>query len=416
MDLLLYILKVAALLALTRTGYRLLLARETFHRFNRCLLTGAAVLCWVLPACVLTLHRTVGVERAAEAALTLPDQAQAPLEALPAADPVWPRIVLALYAAGAAFVLLRWLLGALQMLRILHDGEQVRLPDGARVVVSDRIREPMSWLHRVVLPRADWERGCPEIIAHERAHIRGGHAEEDFLLEMLTAAQWFNPWMWALRRDLRTLHEYEADAAVLAEGYARSAYQLSLIGRAAAARGLQVGAPYGGEPLRQRIGMMLRGRSAGIRALRGLYLLPLVACALLANARTQTDFYYTAPAASTAAAETEAAPAVPCTELDVLPKCEYYSAGNLTAVAKEMVLRSYAMHELDDLEGLVPVQVIISASGQITSLQILTDRLREDQAAAIHKLVIGYGRWTPATKDGRTVAAELILPLDFGWR
>lgn len=416
MELLLYILKVAALLALTRTGYRLLLARETFHRFNRCLLTGAAVLCWVLPACVLTLHRTVGVERAAEAALTLPDQAQAPLEALPAADPVWPRIVLALYAAGAAVVLLRWLVGAVQMLRILHDGEQVRLPDGARVVVSDRIREPMSWLHRVVLPRADWERGCPEIIAHERAHIRGGHAEEDFLLEMLTAAQWFNPWMWALRRDLRTLHEYEADAAVLAEGYARSAYQLSLIGRAAAARGLQVGVPYGGEPLRQRIGMMLRGRSAGIRALRGLYLLPLVACALLANARTQTDFYYTAPAASTAAAETEATPAVPCTELDVLPKCEYYSAGNLTAVAKEMVLRSYAMHELDDLEGLVPVQVIISASGQITSLQILTDRLREDQAAAIHKLVIGYGRWTPATKDGRTVAAELILPLDFGWR
>lgn len=416
MELLLYILKVAALLVLTRTGYRLLLARETFHRFNRCLLTGAAVLCWVLPACVLTLHRTVGVERAAEAALTLPDQAQAPLEALPAADPVWPRIVLALYAAGAAVVLLRWQVGAMQMLRILHDGEQVRLPDGARVVVSDRIREPMSWLHRIVLPRADWERGCPEIIAHERAHIRGGHAEEDFLLEMLTAAQWFNPWMWALRRDLRTLHEYEADAAVLAEGYARSAYQLSLIGRAAAARGLQVGAPYGGEPLRQRIGMMLRGRSAGIRALRGLYLLPLVACALLANARTQTDFYYTAPAASTAAAETEAAPAVPCTELDVLPKCEYYSAGNLTAVAKEMVLRSYAMHELDDLEGLVPVQVIISASGQITSLQILTDRLREDQAAAIHKLVIGYGRWTPATKDGRTVAAELILPLDFGWR
>ena len=416
MALLLYILKVAALLALTRTGYRLLLARETFHRFNRCLLTGAAVLCWVLPACVLTLHRTVGVERAAEAALTLPDQAQAPLEALPAADPVWPRIVLALYAAGAAVVLLRWLVGALQMLRILHDGEQVHLPDGARVVVSDRIREPMSWLHRVVLPRADWERGCPEIIAHERAHIRGGHAEEDFLLEMLTAAQWFNPWMWALRRDLRTLHEYEADAAVLAEGYARSAYQLSLIGRAAAARGLQVGTPYGGEPLRQRIGMMLRGRSAGIRALRALYLLPLVACALLANARTQTDFYYTAPAASTAAAETEAAPAVPCTELDVLPKCEYYSAGNLTAVAKEMVLRSYAMHELDDLEGLVPVQVIISASGQITSLQILTDRLREDQAAAIHKLVIGYGRWTPAIKDGRTVAAELGPPLGFGWR
>lgn len=416
MALLLYILKVAALLALTRTGYRLLLARETFHRFNRCLLTGTAVLCWVLPACVLTLHRTVGVERAAEAALTLPDQAQAPLEALPAADPVWPRIVLVLYAAGAAVVLLRWLVGAVQMLRILHDGEQVHLPDGTRVVVSDRIREPMSWLHRVVLPRADWERGCPEIIAHERAHIRGGHAEEDFLLEMLTAAQWFNPWMWALRRDLRTLHEYEADAAVLAEGYARSAYQLSLIGRAAAARGLQVGTPYGGEPLRQRIGMMLRGRSAGVRALRGLYLLPLVACALLANARTQTDFYYTAPAASTAAAETEAAPAVPCTELDVLPKCEYYSAGNLTAVAKEMVLRSYAMHELDDLEGLVPVQVIISASGQITSLQILTDRLREDQAAAIHKLVIGYGRWTPAIKDGRTVAAELVLPLDFGWR
>ena len=47
--LLLYQVKVAVLVAVLFGGYRLLLGRETFHRFNRSVLITIALLSFVLP-------------------------------------------------------------------------------------------------------------------------------------------------------------------------------------------------------------------------------------------------------------------------------------------------------------------------------------------------------------------------------
>lgn len=47
--LLIYQVKVAVLVAVLFGGYRLLLGRETFHRFNRSVLITIALLSFVLP-------------------------------------------------------------------------------------------------------------------------------------------------------------------------------------------------------------------------------------------------------------------------------------------------------------------------------------------------------------------------------
>lgn len=48
-EVLVYILKSSACLAVFVVFYKVLLSRETFHRFNRCMLLGVAVLSCVLP-------------------------------------------------------------------------------------------------------------------------------------------------------------------------------------------------------------------------------------------------------------------------------------------------------------------------------------------------------------------------------
>ena len=53
---LIYDAKVAALIAIFYMFYRLLLARETFHRVNRVMLLLTAIASFVLPLCVITLH------------------------------------------------------------------------------------------------------------------------------------------------------------------------------------------------------------------------------------------------------------------------------------------------------------------------------------------------------------------------
>ena len=56
-----YEAKVALLLAVFYICYRVLLSHETFHRLNRIVLTGSVIVSFLLPFCVLTVHRTVMV-------------------------------------------------------------------------------------------------------------------------------------------------------------------------------------------------------------------------------------------------------------------------------------------------------------------------------------------------------------------
>ena len=52
--------------------------------------------------------------------------------------------------------------------------------------------------------------------------MRHRHSYDILFVEVLTALQWFNPVVWFLRQELRTLHEYEADASVLSRGFNES--------------------------------------------------------------------------------------------------------------------------------------------------------------------------------------------------
>ncbi|MBQ5997824.1 MAG: hypothetical protein IJL64_08185 [Bacteroidales bacterium] len=56
MAFLLYNAKVAVLIGVCYIFYRLLLSRETLHRLNRTVLVGTAVLSFVLPLLVITVH------------------------------------------------------------------------------------------------------------------------------------------------------------------------------------------------------------------------------------------------------------------------------------------------------------------------------------------------------------------------
>ena len=53
-DFLIYEGKVAAALLVFYLFYRFLLKKETFHRFNRVVLVGTAVLSFLLPLCIIT--------------------------------------------------------------------------------------------------------------------------------------------------------------------------------------------------------------------------------------------------------------------------------------------------------------------------------------------------------------------------
>jgi biopolymer transport protein ExbD len=276
--------KVAVVLLVFYLFYRFLLKKETFHRFNRIVLVGTAILSFLLPLCVITIHRP------AEPGVMVMEMTAEMRELAPVVGktfPSWPvLLIILLFWAGAAFVLVRMIASILFILKIIRQGELVREEDGCRIVVTDRDVAPFSWMRQIVLSRKEWEGNHASILAHEKAHVALHHSIDLLFVELVTVFQWFNPAVWMLRSDLRELHEYEADDAVLRSGVDLKEYQYLLIRKAVGKSGYSVANSFNHSILKNRITMMSKTKTPQSRRLRALWALPLVCLAIGLQART----------------------------------------------------------------------------------------------------------------------------------
>ncbi len=283
-DWLLYSLRSAGVLAVFYLFYKVLLSRETFHRFNRAVLLLSVALAVVLPLCRITFYREVAVPDVTDTPLQLPVAA-----AQEGAFDVETRIgaVGWIYLCGVAGYLLYGLVSVGAIVRLLREGRTFRFGrHGARLVLHKRKEAPFSWIRWIVLSEHDFGTAARPIVTHESAHLRLGHSWDLLVADLLGALQWFNPAMWLVRAELRAIHEYEADAAVLRSGADAREYQLLLIEKAVGARWCSVANSFNHSKLKNRITMMLRKKSSARTALRALYLVPLTGFALGAFART----------------------------------------------------------------------------------------------------------------------------------
>ena len=289
---LLYDAKVAVLIIVFYMFYRLMLSRETFHRVNRVVLLLTAVASFVLPLCVITMHKTVRME-----AVPMVSVGNLQMEVAADAGPEWWQMLLPLiFIIGVVATLGQTLTSILKVWLLIRRSEQHPQPDGTIVCVTGNVEvSPFSWMHYIVMNRSDYEEHNAAILAHERGHIRLRHSWDLLLVDLLTALQWFNPAMWMLRQDLRAIHEYEADGEVLSQGINARQYQYLLISKASGIGGYSIANGISHSTLKNRITMMLHKKSNRLSLLKLLALIPIVGLALALNARTVTDYVYDEP-------------------------------------------------------------------------------------------------------------------------
>lgn len=291
-DFLIYDLKVALLIAVFYMFYRLMLARETFHRVNRIVLLLTAVASYLLPLCVITYHKTVVMH---QTPLVTIDGLQATVYE-PSSTPLWQTVLPILFIIGVALALGHTLCSLVRIIRLINHSEQHPQDDGTTLCVTGNADlSPFSWMHYIVMNRSDYETNDASILAHERGHIRLFHSWDILLVDLLTALQWFNPAMWMLRSDLRAIHEYEADAAVLSQGINARQYQYLLITKAGGIGGYSLVNGITHSALKNRITMMTNKTSKSSHLLKLLALLPIVGVTLALNAETVKEYVYDEP-------------------------------------------------------------------------------------------------------------------------
>ena len=289
---LIYDAKVAVLIIVFYMFYRLMLSRETFHRVNRVVLLLTALASFVLPLCVITLHKTVTLAvRPTVAVGEL--QAEIAEEATPE---LWQAVLPYIFIIGVVLTLGHTVSSVMKVMLLIRRSERHPQPDGTIVCVTGNAEvSPFSWMRYIVLNRSDYEAQDAAILAHERGHIRLRHSWDLLLVDLLTALQWFNPAMWMLRQDLRAIHEYEADGAVLSQGINARQYQYLLISKASGIGGYSIANGISHSTLKNRITMMLHKKSNRTSMLKLIALVPIVGMALVLNAKTETHYVYDEP-------------------------------------------------------------------------------------------------------------------------
>ena len=305
MDFLYYDLRVAVLIAVFYIFYRLMLSRDSFHQLNRVVLLGTAIASFVLPLCVITIHHT-------EVLPSMPavetDVVSGGATATVPSAPWWHTALPVVYWLGVIITLLYIILSISKVCILIRRCEKHRQADGTVIAVADGEVSPFSWMHYIVVPRSDYAHPDRAILLHEREHIRRHHSWDVLLVDILTSFQWFNPTMWMLRSDLRAIHEYEADAAVLSSGADARQYQYLLVRKAMTAAGYSVVNGINHSTLKQRITMMNNPKRNRYSWLKAMYVLPVVAVSLFASAKNVTD-YKVAGNAATASPKSAVAPA-----------------------------------------------------------------------------------------------------------
>ena len=432
---LVYILKSAACLAVFYLFYKLLMSRDTFHRFNRFALLGLLVLSSLLPLVEASVNSPAAVQETMltlEQLLLLADiqpEGESMAATTPSATVLWLRAALLVYLTGIVFFIVRNLCSLARLGRLIRQGKREALnsylPDrkekNVRLVVHDHDIAPFSWMHWIVIARKDLEENGREILIHELAHIRNRHSWDLLLADLCIFVQWFNPAAWLLKQELQNIHEYEADETVLREGVNARNYQMLLIKKAVGTRLYSMANSFNHSSLKKRITMMLKEKSNPWARAKYLYILPLAALAVTAFARPEVSAVadeisavkVIAPAVhDSIQPNVQPAVAAPSSALDQMPEFP----GGMEAL--NTYLRNNIRYPQEaqkaGIQGRVIIQFIVSKDGSITDAEVVESVDPQLDAEGL-RLIKNMPRWKPGMRKGQAIRVKQTLPIRFAF-
>lgn len=227
----LYVIKAAITLALLYSCFFLFLSKETFHRFNRCMLVGIMLVSLFMPMFHFTTEHPTTLNEEVYQMQNYIQHDTAPIivTAQQAQGITWIQALTWIYMAGVVLMLILTLVQATSLIRFMSSGVRHTDTQGNTVILHNNDVPPFSIFRYIVMSVKDYESCRQYILTHEQEHIRLGHTYDLLLLQGMKTLMWFNPFIWFLSRDLKAVHEYEADQAVINQGIDAKSYQQLLV-------------------------------------------------------------------------------------------------------------------------------------------------------------------------------------------
>lgn len=271
-----FAIKSAITLAVLYSCFFLLLSRETFHRFNRWMLIGMMVASLVVPFIhITTEHPTVINNIINNATQATHVEYYADTDVF--IEFTWESRLIIVYLIGFVVMIVFTIVQLVMIARNIRGGLRHTDDKGNTVVLKPGKFAPFSFLHYIVMSVDDYEHNRQAILTHEQEHIRLLHSWDNIFVSLMKVLQWFNPFIYLLSRDLNTVHEYEADEAVINNGIDAKTYQQLLVVKATGMRLQTLVNSLNRTSLKKRIIMMYQTKSNRWLMLKAIIALPVLA-------------------------------------------------------------------------------------------------------------------------------------------
>lgn len=412
-----YLVKSSVCILFYELFYRLFLRGETFHRLNRIVLLVSLILSLLLPLFdVSGWFATAGQNRAlplTELTVSLQELVvEQKTAALSDHNGMTVSVVLfGIYLTGVVLLLLKNLFVFVYLNRLLKRCRREQTADGQVYYRYPDQIGPFSWLGRVVLSSADDGALTSCILAHERAHVQLGHSLDLVLVELFLCFQWFNPAAWWLKKDLRLVHEYEADRYVLSSGFDACTYQLLLIRKSVGPKLYNMVHSFNNYSLKKRITMMMKRKSKFWTQAKSLYVLPLGGFVLALFACVDGK-----------KPTVEESQSVETREMTVKEKPDdsvasyvdpSFPGGDVACMKWLSENVKYPAEAVEKgIKGKVIVQFVVTKDGKITDAEVArsVDPLLDAEAL---RAIRSMPDWEPAQRDGQNIAVKYSLPIAF---
>ncbi len=284
-----YLVKLSISLAVVWLFYHFVLRKLTFYNSNRWYLLGYTLLSFLIPFINITPIVEQGqlvnspVIRFIPAVETYTEKVErfstCPAPLWSSAWDKWDWALLAI-SIGAAFLLMRFLLRCISYLQ-LRNKATLLWNEGMKIYHVDESIIPFSFGNAVFINRNLHDNDeLQEIIHHEFVHVKQRHTADILWGELLCMLNWYNPFAWLLRADMRQNLEFIADNKVLENGVNKKEYQYLLL-KVIGNNHFSIAQKFNFSSLKKRIAMMNKIKTARVHLLRFLFLLPLLAIILV---------------------------------------------------------------------------------------------------------------------------------------
>lgn len=399
-----YIIKSAMALALLYACIVPLLEKETFHRLNRILILGCLIMSFAIPLVHFTGRTNPTVDMVRQAVL-LPEvliNGNANEQSVWS----WADIIICIYIIGIVAIFSMTVVQTVRLTKWLRQCEHITDNRGNTIVLTDCATSPFCLFHYIVMSRDDYANNRSFILTHEQEHIRLRHYIDLIILQCAIIVQWFNPFVWLIGKNLKAIHEFEVDEAVLNKGIDATQYQKFLVVKAVGNRLQPFANNLNKESLKRRIIMMNQKRSNRWMMLKALLVIPVatLAVSVFANGKNVSE----------TAKEPHPQTTTQTKIHDAVEEMPEFNGGQLAMMEFLMNNMKYPQAAVKaKQQGKAVVGFVIRKDGTISDVQIKKSAGHAVLDEEAMRVVKSMPAWEPGKQKGKPVNVKYYVPITF---